>query len=205
MGQRGRPPYPDVLTPAEWDVLQRIRHGLSNRQIARARGTGLDAVKGHVENIAGKLGVNGRPALRQWQGYPATSALATRRHALTTEIALGPLGQIAMQVADIDRAKAFYGDVLRLPHLFTFGPLAFYDCGGTRLLLNGMPEAANAGSSVLYFRVPDIEAAHAELRDRGVTFVAAPHLIHRHDDGTEEWMAFFADPDGHTLAIMSQV
>ena len=58
--------------------------------------------------------------------------------------------------------------------------------------------------SVIYFRVPDIRAAHAQLLERGVTFESAPHLIHRHADGVEEWMAFFKDPEGRTLAIMSQ-
>ena len=59
--------------------------------------------------------------------------------------------------------------------------------------------------SVLYFRVPDINAAYDELAERGVVFEGAPHMIFRHPDGTEEWMAFFPDPDGHLLAIMSQV
>jgi catechol 2,3-dioxygenase-like lactoylglutathione lyase family enzyme len=58
---------------------------------------------------------------------------------------------------------------------------------------------------VLYFRVADIRAAHETLTARGVTFTSAPHLIHRHESGLEEWMAFFEDPDGHTLAIMAQV
>ncbi|MGH7747355.1 MAG: VOC family protein [Candidatus Dormibacteria bacterium] len=59
--------------------------------------------------------------------------------------------------------------------------------------------------SVIYFRVPDIRAAHAQLSQRGVVFESAPHLIHRHADGMEEWMAFFRDNDGRLLAIMSQV
>ncbi len=185
-------------------MLHRLRHGLSNRAIARERGTSLDAVKAHVENIAGKLGMRGRPALRSWHGQPITAALTKRRAPMAAELSLGPLGQIAMQVKDIERASVFYGEVLRLPHLYTFGPLAFYDCGGTRLMVNAMHEGGE-GNSVLYFRVPDIQAACDELTGRGVVFEAAPHLIHRHDDGTEEWMAFFNDPDGNVLALMSQV
>jgi predicted enzyme related to lactoylglutathione lyase len=67
----------------------------------------------------------------------------------------------------------------------------------------------NGPPAVLYFRVADIEAAFAELTDRGVEFVSEPHLIHRDDDGTfgkpgeEEWMAFFQDPGGNTLALAS--
>lgn len=70
---RGRPPYPDVLTPAEWEVLDWLRHGLSRRRIARMRGTSLDAVKYHLGNIAAKVGVEGTAALRAWPGIPADS------------------------------------------------------------------------------------------------------------------------------------
>src|SRR5262245_25074735 len=116
---------------------------------------------------------------------------------------LGPIGQISRSVKDIGQAVDWYGGVLGLKHLYTFGNLAFFDCGGTRLFLEqeGEPHV----ESVLYLRVPDIHAAHAELRARGVEFLGAPHLIHRHADGLEEWMAFFNDPEGRPLAIMCQV
>jgi catechol 2,3-dioxygenase-like lactoylglutathione lyase family enzyme len=118
---------------------------------------------------------------------------------------LGTIGQIARHVSDIDRAVAFYGGVLGLPHLYTYGDLAFFDCAGTRLFLSGAQDgSASAAQSIIYFRVPDIDAAHAELTARGVTFEGAPHMIHRHADGVEEWMAFFTDPDGGLLAIMAQ-
>ncbi|MDE2049479.1 MAG: VOC family protein [Gammaproteobacteria bacterium] len=91
-----------------------------------------------------------------------------------------------------------------LEHLCTFGNLAFFDCGGTRLLLT-QAEAPAAAESLLYFKVPDMARAHEELKRRGIEFIDAPHMIHRHADGTEEWMAFFNDPDGRPLAIMSQV
>lgn len=116
---------------------------------------------------------------------------------------LGPIGQISRSVRNIDQALDWYGRVLGLKHLYTFGKLAFFDCGGTRLYLQQSDEPGP--ESVLYFRVPDIDIAYAELRERGVAFSGAPHLIHRHDDGLEEWMAFFDDPDGRTLAIMCQV
>src|SRR5580658_640833 len=77
------------------------------------------------------------------------------------------------------------------------GKAAFFDCGGTRLYLTA--ECAAAPESVLYLRVADIRAAYQELQSRGVEFTGAPHLIHRHADGTEEWMAFFKDPDGRLL------
>ena len=116
---------------------------------------------------------------------------------------LGALGQIARPVRDIGEASAFYGEKLGLPHLFTFGKLAFFNCGGVRLFLE---ESENTGAaSILYFQVADIRAAHSELTERGVTFVSAPHMIHRHENGVEEWMAFFQDPEGRPLGLMSQV
>ena len=117
---------------------------------------------------------------------------------------LGPIGQISRTVGDIDAACAWYGGILGLPHLYTFGKLAFFDCGGTRLLLSA-ESTAPGPESILYLRVEDIGAAHADLAARGVEFVGAPHMIHRHADGTEEWMAFFKDPEGRPLALMSQV
>jgi catechol 2,3-dioxygenase-like lactoylglutathione lyase family enzyme len=199
-----------VLTPAEWQIADAVRHGLSNRQIARRRGTSLDAVKFHVANVVAKLGLPSRAALRSWPGVPAHSSLhgnpTSPGGTAMDSLRLGPLGQVSRHVSDIETAARWYGAVLGLPHLYTFGDLAFFDCGGTRLFLS-VPDggAAADSASILYFRVGDIHLAHDELRSRGVEFEGAPHLIHRHDDGTEEWMAFFRDPDGQPLAIMAQV
>jgi catechol 2,3-dioxygenase-like lactoylglutathione lyase family enzyme len=139
-------------------------------------------------------------------GAPFDSALAKQtneKEPIMNELHLGPVGQISRNVRNIDTACAWYGTVLGLPHLFTFGKLAFFDCGGTRLFLN---EAEEPGpESILYFRVADIAAAHVELTQRGVEFTNAPHMIFRHPDGTEEWMAFFKDPEGRPLAVMAQV
>jgi catechol 2,3-dioxygenase-like lactoylglutathione lyase family enzyme len=209
-----------VLTPAEWRVVDAVRHGMTNRQIAERRGISRDAVKFHVANALAKLGLPGRAALRTWDGVPAGSPVrhpasskdvTTRGTAMTdtveTDLRLGEIGQISRVVSDIPRAVEWYGGVLGLPHLYTFGDLAFFDCGGTRLFLSLPENGAGGGEeSVLYFRVADIRAAHETLVSRGVRFTSAPHLIHKHEDsGVEEWMAFFEDPDGHTLAIMSQV
>ena len=115
---------------------------------------------------------------------------------------LGPIGQISRTVSDIEAAQRWYGEVVGLPHLYTFGKLAFFNCGGTRLFLE---EGEPGPESVIYLRVDDIVAAHEVLASRGVEFVSAPHMIYRHDDGMEEWMAFFNDPEGRPLAIMAQV
>lgn len=122
-----------------------------------------------------------------------------------TDINLGPVGQISRRVGNIDQAVAWYRDVLGLTHLSTFGELAFFDLAGTRLFLTADDEdPGNPGESVIYFKVADIRGAHLALAGRGVRFTAAPHMIFRHESGIEEWMAFFTDPDGHTLAIMAQ-
>lgn len=122
--------------------------------------------------------------------------------AMTTK--LGPIGQISRSVSDIKQAEHWYGQVLGLPHLYTFDKLAFFDCGGVRLFLSQQEKPAD-GESILYLRVSDIHRAHDELLARGVEFTSAPHMIHRHADGMEEWMAFFKDPEGRPLAIMAQM
>lgn len=115
---------------------------------------------------------------------------------------LKAVGQVSRQVRDIEASTAWYRDVLGLTHLYKFGALSFFDCGGLRLYLQ---ESAEAGpEAVLYFRVADIDAAHAALVARGVEFIEAPHLIHRHEDGMEEWMGFFRDIEGRPLALMAQ-
>ena len=122
----------------------------------------------------------------------------------THDLRLGPIGQISRTVRDIDESCAWYGEVLGVKHLYTFGKLAFFDLGGTRLYLSAENDTPGP-ESTLYLRVDDIAATYAELSARGVEFEGAPHLIHRHADGTEEWMAFFKDPEGRFLALMSQV
>lgn len=159
----------------------------------------LDAVKFHVGNALAKLGMDSRAELRRWDGVRRNSALR-KEEGTMTETKLGLIGQIARTVSDIAAAEAWYRDVLGLPHLYTFGELAFFDCGGTRLYLQ---QGEVKPESILYFKVPDIHAAHRALADRGAEFVSAPHMIHRHADGAEEWMAFFNDPDGRPLALMA--
>ena len=202
--KRGRPPYEDILTPAEWRVVHLAQHGLSNREIARRRGVSLDAIKFHISNAVAKLGLENKKALRGWFAEPLDSALQRRRKAMTADMKLGPIGQVSRSVSDIDRAEAWYRDVLQLPHLYRFGKLTFFDCCGTRLFLEEA-ETPLPDDSLLYFRVADIAQSYETLRARGVEFTNPPHMIHRHEDGTEEWMAFFEDPDGRLLAIMSQV
>jgi catechol 2,3-dioxygenase-like lactoylglutathione lyase family enzyme len=115
---------------------------------------------------------------------------------------LSQIGQIALPVADVDRSEAFYEKVIGLRKLFRFGDLSFFDCAGVRLLLEKAREGAQPGSCI-YFRCADIALAVAELEKRGAVFTSKPHLITRMDDH-DLWMAFFNDPDGHTLALMQE-
>jgi catechol 2,3-dioxygenase-like lactoylglutathione lyase family enzyme/DNA-binding CsgD family transcriptional regulator len=203
---RGRPPHPDLLTPKEWQVLDSVRHGMSRAEIAHRRGSSVAAVDYHLENIRGKLGVRRTRDLARWDGYPVGSALSARRRpAMTSPVQLGELGQVSLWITSVERAEHFYRDQLGLPHLYTFGDLTFLDCAGTRLYLHRVDADAWKPGSTLYFRVPDIQAAYESMTAAGVAFRQVPHLIHRHESGVEEYMAFFEDPDGNLLALMSQV
>lgn len=116
------------------------------------------------------------------------------------------VGQIAVTVHDIDRAVTFYRDTLGLKLLFQAPPkMAFFDCGGVRLML-AVPEEAEFDhpGSVLYYKVDDIQATWATLRDRGADLRSEPHFLARMPDH-DLWMAFFRDTEGNTLALMSEV
>ena len=202
---RGRPPHDDVLTPAEWRAIEGVRHGMTNPEIARRQGVSLDAVKYHVANALQKLGFASRAELRQWDGVRRDSNLSKQEIDMTASIEIGPVGQIARSVKDVAAARRWYGETLGLSHLYSFGNLAFFDCGGVRLFLSEGDGGATANDSILYFRVPDVRTAHVKLAAKGVEFTHAPHMIHRHEDGTEEWMAFFKDNEDRPLAIMAQV
>jgi methylmalonyl-CoA/ethylmalonyl-CoA epimerase len=120
--------------------------------------------------------------------------------------AIERIGQIAIPVADLERAVAFYSEVLGLRLLFRAPPgLAFFDCGGVRLMLS-KPEGADAPAraGILYYLVPDIRAAHAVLVERGVTFVQPPHPVARLPDH-ELWLALCRDSEDNLLALMSEV
>jgi catechol 2,3-dioxygenase-like lactoylglutathione lyase family enzyme len=117
---------------------------------------------------------------------------------------LATIGQIALTVTDVERAVAFYRDVLELKLLFQVPNMGFFDCDGIRLMLSGSENPGEHYGSVIYFKVPDIQQAHASLTARGLSFEGAPHMIARMSNH-ELWMAFFRDPDRNLLALMSEV
>jgi methylmalonyl-CoA/ethylmalonyl-CoA epimerase len=123
-----------------------------------------------------------------------------------TGIGISRVGQIAINAHDVKRAAAFYRDALGLKLLFEAVPgLAFFDCGGVRLMLT-RPEKPEFDhpSSILYFAVTDIQAAFAGMKEKGVQFQDEPHLIARMPDH-DLWMAFFRDPEGNLMGLMSEV
>jgi len=116
------------------------------------------------------------------------------------------IGQIAITARDVERAAAFYQDVLGLKLLFKAPPgLAFFDCGGVRLMLS-RPEKPEFDhpSSILYFAVPDIQAAHLSMKAHGVHFEDEPHLLAKMPDH-DLWMTFFRDSEGNLMGLMSEV
>jgi len=120
-------------------------------------------------------------------------------------LALQKIRQIAINVHDPDRAVAFYRDILGLQLLFRAGHLAFFDCDGIRLMLSPpeKPEFDHP-SSILYFKVEDIQQAHAELRARNVTTEGVPNLVAKMPDH-DLWLAEFRDSEGNVMCLMAEV
>ncbi|MFL6129852.1 MAG: VOC family protein [Mycobacteriales bacterium] len=115
--------------------------------------------------------------------------------------------QVAQHAEDLDRAAAFYTDVLGAAPVARFDPpgLLFFDLDGVRLLLDrGAPPA------LLYLRVDDARTFLDSLRERGVPVEHEAHLIHTDDDGVfgppgaEEWMGFFRDSEGNLVGCASR-
>ena len=116
------------------------------------------------------------------------------------------VGQISISVTDVDRAVEFYRDILGINFLFQVpgdNPMAFFDCSGIRLYINQPENPEHAGTSVIYFQVDSAQDAATELTSRGVTIESEPHIIHQTENYTL-WMAFFRDPDGNLMAVMSE-
>ena len=117
---------------------------------------------------------------------------------------LSQIGQIALPTTDVERSEAFYGGVLGLRKLYRFGDLTFFDCAGVRLLFEKVANPADlVPGGCIYFRCADIALAVTDLEKHGLAFTGKPHLIAWMDDH-DLWMAFFKDPDGHTLALMQE-
>lgn len=114
------------------------------------------------------------------------------------------LAQVAIPVRDLDRARTFYRDSLGLAHLFDAPPgLAFFQCGATRLMLSQPEGPETAGSSILYYAVPDAAAAQAELAGAGIDFDEDARYIARVGE-KDIWLAVCRDSEGNLLGLMSE-
>jgi len=123
----------------------------------------------------------------------------------TTPVQLSQIGQIAVNVHDLDRAVEFYHQTLGMKLLFRMPTMAFFDCTGVRLML-ARPEKPEFDhpASVIYYKVADLPSVHSALSAQNVKFEALPHLIARMPDH-ELWMAFLRDSEGNLLGLMSEV
>ena len=117
---------------------------------------------------------------------------------------LGEIGQIALTVHDLARARDFYQNILGMQFLFDAGTMAFFQCGTVRLMIGASDKPLSGEGAILYFRVADIRGVHSALKNRGVTFIEEPHLVARMKNH-DLWMSFLKDPDGNTLALMSEI
>lgn len=121
-----------------------------------------------------------------------------------SDVTLSEIGQIAIPVRDLERAVEFYRHTLGMSHLFSVPKLSFFDCSGIRLMLS-VPEKPEFDhpSSIIYFKVADIQATYQTLLGRGVRFEDMPHLVAQMES-YDLWMAFFRDSENNLLSLMSE-
>lgn len=115
------------------------------------------------------------------------------------------IGQIAIVVHDLPKAVEFYRDKLGLRFLYEFPGLAFFDCGGVRIMLS-FPENAEFDhpASILYYKVADINQAWRVLEARGVKLEHEPHVVARMPDH-DLWICAIRDPENNLVELMSEV
>lgn len=130
--------------------------------------------------------------------------MATVAEESYAQVHLDEIGQIAITVSDLERAKSFYRDVLGMTFLFDAGTMAFFRCGGIRFAMGTSEKPVQPGGTILYFRVPDIHAAYAALVAREVLFLQKPHLVAKMPDH-DLWLAFLKDPDENPIGLMCEV
>jgi methylmalonyl-CoA/ethylmalonyl-CoA epimerase len=156
----------------------------------------------HIRLPPSALGADRRRRLAPEETMSTTAAPADRAPADAPR--LRRIGQIAVVARDVARATAFYRDTLGLRLLFEAPPgLAFFDCGGVRLMISAAEGPDTAGTSLLYYDVADIRREYDTLRARGVKFEGAPHVI-APLGANDLWMAFFRDSENNLLALMSE-
>lgn len=130
--------------------------------------------------------------------------MSFQSHTPESIVHLEKIGQIALTVTDLGRARDFYRNTLGMRFLFEIPTMAFFQCGDIRFALGTSEANGPRGGTILYFKVEDLPAVHSCLADQGVEFTQTPHLVARMPDH-DLWLAFFRDPDGNVIGLMSEV
>lgn len=130
--------------------------------------------------------------------------MSFQSHTPESIVHLEKIGQIALTVTNLARARDFYEHTLGMRFLFDAGPMIFFQCGDIRFALGAENAATPRGGTILYFLVEDLPAVHAHLASANVEFVQTPHLVARMPDH-DLWLAFFRDPDQNVIGLMSEV
>jgi predicted enzyme related to lactoylglutathione lyase len=109
--------------------------------------------------------------------------------------------RVLLRPTDLERSRAFYRDDLGLAIYREFGPWeergTVFFLGGGFLEVSGRSETPPAPGLELWLQVPDVEAAHARLTERGVTVLREPR---REPWGLVE--LWIADPDGVRVCVV---
>jgi methylmalonyl-CoA/ethylmalonyl-CoA epimerase len=130
--------------------------------------------------------------------------MTSNRDGAQSAVHFNRIGQIAITVDDLARAKDFYGNTLGMKFLFDAGNLAFFQCGDVRLMISTSDKPEPRGGTILYFKVEEIEETFGLLREKNAEIVQAPHLIAKMPDH-DLWMGFLKDTEGNTLGVMCEV
>jgi methylmalonyl-CoA/ethylmalonyl-CoA epimerase len=130
--------------------------------------------------------------------------MSSKPDAAPSSMRFEKIGQIALTVNELARAKDFYQNTLGMKFLFDAGNLVFFQCGDIRLMLGTQEKQEPRGGTILYFKVDDIQATYSALKERGVEFVDKPHLIAKMPDH-DLWMTFLKGMDGNTLGVMCEL
>ena len=121
-----------------------------------------------------------------------------------SQVNLDEIGQIAVTVTDLARSRDFYQNILGMHFLFDAGSMVFFQCGKIRFAIGNSGTPVAPSGTILYFRVPDIHAAHEALAAKGVVFIQEPFRVARMADH-DLWLAPFRDPDGNPIELMCEL
>lgn len=125
---------------------------------------------------------------------------------MTSNVGINSVGQIAIAITNIKKSVAFYQDILGLELLFEVpSGMAMFNCGGVRLMLTTLQgREEDHHTSVIYYRVDNIEESAQTIKKNGVTFIQEPQLVAKMVDH-DLWIGFVRDPDENLVGIMAEL